>query len=155
ARAETFGSFVMGAEVQREGERTSIDGEVEAMDGKLHLDGGSTAPDRWSVNASLQHPSFNRLVRLASPSYRPRGGELGPVKLAGRRAWTPAGIEAKELALGVGDMTLGGDLQIQLGQRPVLTGTLKLGDLALDKFLPARQAASLNDALPDPLRPGV
>ena len=155
ASAEAFGEFSLGGEVVREGGRLSLDAEVEALGGKLHAVGDTPAADTWSLTVSLDHPSFNRLARLASPGYRPAGGELGAVKLRGVLEWGPESIAVHGLRLAVDTMTLGGDFRLVLAGRPMLTASLDLGDLALDRFLPTRQTALLDDAAHPPLRPGV
>jgi hypothetical protein len=155
ASAETFGEFSLGGEVVREGGRLSLDAEVEALGGKLHAAGDTPAADTWSLTLSLDHPSFNRLARLASPGYRPAGGELGAVKLRGVLEWAPESVVVHDLRLAVDTMTLGGDFRLALAGRPMLTASLDLGDLALDRFLPVRQTASLDDLVRPPLRPGV
>jgi hypothetical protein len=104
---------------------------------------------------NLDHPSFNRLMRLASSSYRPQGGELGPVKLHGELEWAPAEAKIRDLDLDIGGMTATGDLRLQFAARPSLTASLMLGDVVMDKFLPVRQTAFLEDASPGNLRPGV
>lgn len=155
ASAEAFGEFSLGGEIAREGGRLSLDAEVEALGGRLHVAGDTPAADTWTLTVSLDHPSFNRLARLASPGYLPAGGELGAVKLRGVLEWAPESVAVHGLRLAVDSMTLGGDFSLALAGRPMLTASLDLGDLALDRFLPVRQTAFLDDAAPPPLRPGV
>jgi len=147
ARADTFGEFSLGLSLKRELGRLAIDGDLDAMGGKLHLAGSAPRPDTWDMTVNLQHPSFNRLVRLVLPNYRPQGGELGAVRLDAGLEWGPARVELSDIALKVADMSLGGDLHVDFGSLPVLTGNLLLGDLALDRFLPARLAASLDEGV--------
>ncbi|HMK68034.1 MAG TPA: hypothetical protein VK433_05755, partial [Stellaceae bacterium] len=151
ASAEAFGEFSLAGEVEREGGRLSLDAEVDALGGKLHATGDAPSADTWTVTVSLDHPSFNRLARIASPNYRPAGGELGAVKLRGALEWSPDAVAVRDLKLAIDAMSLGGDFRLALGDRPMLKANLTLGDLALDRFLPTRQTASLDP----PLRPGV
>jgi len=151
ASAEAFGEFSLGGEVVRDGGRLKLDAEVEALGGKLHAVGDTPSADTWTLAVSLDHPSFNRLARLASPGYRPAGGELGAVKMRGALEWSPGAVAVRDLELAVDTMTLGGDFRLALGDRPMLTASVTLGDIALDRFLPTRQTASL-DRQP---RPGV
>jgi len=151
ATADTFGEFTLGLEIKRELGRVTIDGDLDAMGGKLHVTGRAPQPDTWDMTVSLQHPSFNRLVRLALPSYRPQGGELGAVQFQAGLAWAPKRVELHGIDLKIADMTLGGDLSVALGERPALSGELLLGDLALDRFLPARVTVMLD---PGELRGG-
>ena len=151
ASAEAFGEFSLAGDVVREGGRLSLDAEVDALGGKLHATGDAPTPDTWTVMVSLDHPSFNRLARLASPNYRPAGGELGAIKLRGALDWSPGAFAVRDLKLAIDTMTLGGDFRLALGDRPMLRANLTLGDLALDRFLPTRQTASLDPQL----RPGV
>ena len=147
ASAEAFGEFSLGGEVVREGGRLSLDAEVEALGGKLHVTGDTPSADTWTLAVSLDHPSFNRLARLASPGYRPAGGELGAVKVRGALEWSPGAVAVRNLKLAVDTMTLGGDFRLAFGDRPTLTASVALGDLALDRFLPTRQTALLEPQL--------
>jgi uncharacterized protein involved in outer membrane biogenesis len=144
ASADTFGEFTLGLELKRELGRLAIDGDLDAMGGTLHVVGSAPQPDTWDMTVSLQHPSFNRLMRLALPNYRPQGGELGAVRFEAGLEWAPTRIELRDIDLKIADMTLAGDLRVTLGTRPAITGDLLLGDLALDRFLPARLTASLD-----------
>jgi hypothetical protein len=144
AKEDTFGEFSLGLELKREIGHLMIDGDLTAMGGKLHVAGNAPDSDTWDMTVSLQHPSFNRLVRLAAPNYRPQGGELGAVNLEAKLEWTPQRLDLSDIALKVADMSLGGNLRLAFGGRPVLSGDLLMGDLALDKFLPARLTASLD-----------
>ncbi len=157
ASADNFGAFTLGGELQQQGERLALETDLEAAGGKLHVTGGAPQPGAWDVVVNLDHPSFNRLMRLASSNYRPQGGELGPVKLHGEMEWTPApaAVGFKNLAVDVGGMSATGDLRLRLAGRPMLTANLTLGDVVIDKFFPVRQTAFLEDAAPGNLKPGV
>ncbi|MGH7125463.1 MAG: AsmA family protein, partial [Stellaceae bacterium] len=154
ASADTFGAFSLGGEVERQVGRFSLDTDVEVGGGKLHVIGDSPAPDTWALTASLEHPSFNRLMHLATSRYRPQGGELGPVKFEGTMEWSPGSAVMRKFTAAVGGVDVNGAVQIALGGRPMVTATLTLDDLAIDKFMPARQTASL-DMPAGPLAPGV
>ena len=154
ASADTFGVFSLGGEVERQVGRFNLDADVEVGGGKLHVTGDSPAADTWSLTASLEHPSFNRLMRLVSGRYRPQGGELGPVKFEGRLAWSPGSAVMRKFTATVGGVSIDGDLRIALASRPMLTATLTLDDFAIDKFMPSRQTASL-EAPARALMPGV
>ncbi len=155
ASADNFGAFSLGGELQQQGERLVLETDLEAAGGKLHVTGTAPRPGAWDLVINLDHPSFNRLMRLASSTYRPQGGELGPVQLHGEVEWAAADATVKNLAVDIGGMTATGDLRLQLAARPLLTANLMLGDVVIDKFLPVRQTAFLEDAAPGGLRPGV
>lgn len=155
ASADNFGAFTLGGELQQQGDRLSLESDLEATGGKLHLSASAPQAGDWTLGVKLQHPSFNRLMRLVSASYRPQGGELGAVSLSGTMDWTPDSATIKDLALDVGGMTAAGDVNLKLAARPLLTANLTLGDLVIDKFLPVRQTAFLEDAVPRRLMPGV
>jgi hypothetical protein len=93
-------------------------------------------------------------MRLVSARYRPQGGELGPVKFYGTVEWSPGSAVMRKFAAAVGDVTIDGDLQVALAARPVLTAKLTLNELAIDKFMPARQTAWLQEP-PQQLKPGI
>jgi uncharacterized protein involved in outer membrane biogenesis len=107
--------------------------------------GDSPSADTWSLAANLEHPSFNRLMRLVSSKYRPQGGELGPVTFNGRLEWSAGGVAMRKFTAAVGDVSVEGGLHVALAGRPMLTATLTLNDLAIDKFMPARQTAWLDE----------
>jgi hypothetical protein len=154
ASTDTFGAFSLGGEVERQAGRFSLDSDLELGGGKLHVAGDSPSADTWSLSANLEHPSFNRLIRLVSARYRPQGGELGPVKFDGTLEWSPGSVAMQKFTAAVGDVSVEGGLQVVLGNRPMLTATLALNDLAIDKFMPARQTASLDEPAQH-LKPGV
>jgi uncharacterized protein involved in outer membrane biogenesis len=154
ASADTFGAFSLGGEVDRQVGQFNLDTDVEVGGGKFHVVGESPSADTWSLTTSLEHPSFNRLMRLVSAQYRPKGGELGPVKFYGTLAWSPGSAVMRKFTAGIGDVSIEGDLQVALAARPKVTATLTLNDLAIDKFMPARQTASLEEPTGH-LRPGV
>jgi len=154
ASADTFGAFSLGGEVERQVGQFNLDADVEVGGGKLHVAGDSPAADTWSLAASLEHPSFNRLMRLVSARYRPQGGELGPVKFEGTLAWSPGSAVMRKFTASIGGVNIDGSLQIALASRAMLTATLTLDDLAIDKFMPARQTASI-EAPAGQLMPGV
>ncbi len=154
ASADTFGAFSLGGEVDRQANQFSLDTDVEVGGGKLHVAGTSPKADTWTFTANLEHPSFNRLMRLVSTRYRPEGGELGPVKFDGTVDWSAGSAVMKGFSAAIGSVTVGGDLAVALAARPKVTATLTLNDLALDKFMPARQTASL-DERGSTLLPGI
>lgn len=154
ASADTFGPFSLGGEVERQVGQFTLDTDVEVGGGKLHVNGDSPSPDTWALTASLEHPSFNRLMHLASNRYRPQGGELGPVKFDGTLEWSPGRAVIRKFSASVGGVNVDGSLQIALGSRPMVIASLTLDELAIDKFMPARQTASL-EAPGRQLAPGV
>ena len=93
-------------------------------------------------------------MHLVSTRYRPQGGELGPVKFEGTMEWSSGSAVMRKFTAFVGGVNVSGALLIALGRRPMATATLTLDDLAIDKFMPARQTASL-EAPAAPLAPGV
>src|SRR5215472_12893177 len=154
ASADTFGAFSLGGEVERQVGRFALDTDVEVGGGKLRVVGDSPRADTWSLTANLEHPSFNRLMHLASARYRPQGGELGPVKFEGTLEWSPNSAVMRKFTAAVGGAKVDGSVQIALGNRPLVTATLTLDELAIDKFMPARQTASL-DVPERQLAPGI
>jgi hypothetical protein len=154
ASADTFGAFSLGGEIDRQVGRFSLDTDVEVGGGKLHVAGDSPSADTWSLTASLEHPSFNRLMRLVSARYRSKGGELGPVKFDGTVEWSSGGVAMRKFSAAIGDLSIDGNFQVALTARPLLTAKLTFNDLAIDKFMPARLTASLDEPAGQ-IRPGV
>ncbi len=152
ASADTFGRFSLGGEVEHQVGKLNLDADVEVGGGKLHVTGDAPTPETWALTASLEHPSFNRLMRLASARYRPQGGELGPVKFDGTVQWSRDSAVMQKFTASIGGVSIDGDLQVALGNRPMVTATLTLDDLPVDKFMPARETASLDppDGSPAP-----
>jgi len=93
-------------------------------------------------------------MRLVSARYRPKGGELGPVKFDGTVEWSSSGVAMRKFSAAIGDLSIDGDLQVALTARPLLTAKLTFNELAIDKFMPARLTASLDEPAGQ-LRPGV
>jgi hypothetical protein len=103
ASADTFGAFSLGGEVERQAGKFSLDSDLELGGGKLHVTGDSPSADTWSLAANLEHPSFNRLMRLVSSRYRPQGGELGPVTFDGTLEWSAGGVAMRKFTAADGD----------------------------------------------------
>ncbi len=122
ASADTFGAFSLGGEVDRQVGQFNLDTDVEVGGGKFHVVGESPSANTWSLTASLEHPSFNRLMRLVSAQYRPKGGELGPVKFYGTLEWSPGGVAMRKFTAAVGDVSVEGGLQVALAARPDADG---------------------------------
>ncbi len=141
---ENYGAFSMGGEMQTQGARATVNGDLDAMGGKLHVAGERPDAESWSAAVALDNPSLNRLLRLVSPAYHPQGGELGPVKLAGKLERSSGRVALKDFSVEVGAMSLGGEGHVALGERPMLTANVTLGDVAIDKFIPTRQTAWLD-----------
>src|SRR5579859_7402492 len=107
ASADTFGPFSLGGEVERQVGKFNLDTDVEVGGGKLHVIGDSPTPDAWALTANLEHPSFNRLMRLASARYRPQGGELGPVKFDGTVEWSRGSAVMRKFTAVIGGVSVG------------------------------------------------
>ncbi|WP_142848868.1 AsmA family protein [Telmatospirillum sp. J64-1] len=117
--------------------KTSLDGrlvqgETPRIDGKIDL-------------------SVPALPELAAWAGQPLDMpvELGGVTLKGSLAASPASIALSQTKLTLDEVTAEGDIAVALnGPRPRLTGTLALGPLMLDRYLPppAEEAAPSSSA---------
>jgi uncharacterized protein involved in outer membrane biogenesis len=137
------------AEGQVDGEKaaaTGLDLTVEALGGAIRVT-GRKRPDagprpRMDVTIAATHPSFAGLARRFAPLYQPRGGDPGEVALSGRLHGTLDRFSVDDASLTIGGFTMTGDAAVdRTGARPKLSGALDFADLALDPFLPVRQAA--------------
>ncbi len=150
------GPFTLTGDIQGERAETAIDATLEALGGKARIS-GEIAPDAAGVpalDAALEaaHPSFAHFARALAAGYQPAGGDPGAVTLAGKLHGTLGRLTLDEAALAIGALSIEGDVTLDTSHvRPKLSGTLSLGDLVLDRFLPARQTAWLDGT---PAAPG-
>ncbi|MDB5405791.1 MAG: hypothetical protein JWL84_703 [Rhodospirillales bacterium] len=141
------GAFSVSGDLASDAGATAIDLGVTALGGTLHLSGeigGSDAPD-LDIAFEASHPSLSRLARTLGIAYQPAGGDPGAVTAAGKLRRAPAKLSLDDLAVSLGALTVGGAADLDLATaRPKLGATLVFGDLAIDRFLPARQTALLD-----------
>lgn len=149
AAGRTYGAFRFGGGAQSSGDGYSVDSDLEMLDGHAHVT-GQVAPDNNRIDLVLDvdHPSFTRLVRTFDPTFRPAGGDLGPLKFAGQIVGDLTQFELKDLSMAIGASTLEGSAAVTLGDaRPKISANLKLGDWAIDRLLPVRRSASLGGGM--------
>ncbi len=143
--------------------RMAVDVEATALGGgRLHAS-GEVGRHRLDLLLDAAHPSTAVLLRQIAPSYHPAaGGDLGALTLSGHLARGEGGRSWRvdDLGLSVGDAMLLENSEITLmlnGPRPALRADLRVGDLAVDRFLPASRSADAATTAPPTaiLRPGI
>jgi uncharacterized protein involved in outer membrane biogenesis len=141
------GAFSASGDIAGDAGTTSVDLGIAALGGTLHLSGeigGSdlSAPD---LDFEATHPSLARLTRTLGLAYQPAGGDPGAVKAAGKLRHAPAKLALDDLSVSLGDLTVTGTATVDLTTaRPTIGATLAFNDLAVDRFLPARQTVLLD-----------
>lgn len=108
--------------------------------GGLDADGKVTQGQSFAGAVALDHPDVSRFVRLLSPTTQI--SETGPIRAAAHVAVDPARIAFTALDGTVGPTSLGGSVHYILAERPRIDADLVLGDVVLDKLMPARRTAS-------------
>jgi hypothetical protein len=161
APGSALGSLIAGPFSARSdiaGERggVALDLDLTAFGGRARVTGevADSAPNAAGIDLGIEatHPSFVALARAAVPGYQPAGGDPGPVKLSGKISETGGVLAAREMSLSIGGITIEGDATFdRTGMRPKLTADIRFNELALDRFLPARQTASLDAPATPPM----
>ncbi len=144
-----YGDFRLGGELRWAAEKLSGTADLAILGGRAHV-AGNMAPTsgRVALDIAIDHPSFEALMHSVSPTYRPAGGDLGPLKFTGQLTGAAGQFAIDRLALAIGQSTAEGKLAIDLGPtRPHLTGDLKIGDWAIDRLLTARQSAAVEEGV--------
>jgi uncharacterized protein involved in outer membrane biogenesis len=140
------GPFVLAGDIEGAPDATALDATLEALGGKLRVSGElrSGAADNASIDLAVEasHPSAAGFARDIVPSYQPAGGDPGALVFAAALRGTPRKIDFSDASLALGAVTVAGEGTLDLtGKRPSLGGSFTFGDLVIDHFLPARQAA--------------
>ncbi|HEY0524180.1 MAG TPA: AsmA family protein [Stellaceae bacterium] len=157
------GPFTASGDLQGEAAsgRMAVDAEMTALGGgRLHAS-GEVGRHRLDLLLDAAHPSTAALLRQIAPSYHPAaGGDLGALTLSGHLAREEGGQRwhADDLNLSVGGAVLldGSEIALALdGPRPALRADLRVGDLAVDPFLPASRSAAATAPPATILRPGI
>jgi uncharacterized protein involved in outer membrane biogenesis len=142
------GPFSAKSDIAGERGGVAIDLDLAAFGGRARVTGevADSAPNATGIDLAIEatHPSFVGLARAVIPGYQPAGGDRGPVKLSGKISETGGILSGREMSLSIGEMTIEGDATFdRTGVHPKLTADIRFNELALDRFLPARQSASL------------
>ena len=142
------GPFTLKSDVAGETGRVALDVDLAAHGGRARVSGeiadSATAAPSIDLGIEASHPSFTGLARDLLPGYQPAGGDPGAITLAGRFSEANGIVSARQATLAIGGLTIEGDASLALtGARPKLTADLRFSEIAVDRFLPARQAAGL------------
>jgi AsmA family len=140
------GPFGAKSDVAGERGAVAVDVDLTALGGRARITGevaqSAAAAPGLDLGIEATYPSFTALVRKLVPGYQPAGGEPGAVKLTGRLSETKGLLSVRDMSLSIGGLSIEGDTIFeQRSGRPKLTADLRFGELALDRFLPSRQAA--------------
>lgn len=134
----------ISARAAADGAEGALDLDLSAGDMRLTLTGlvgGLPASPRAQMDLDLNHPDFERLLRLFAPEYRPLSPAGGPLHLAARLEGGGTDYRLPRLALRLGEARLEGDAALALsGIRPRLTTRLEGDRLVLDRLLPGPAA---------------
>ncbi len=144
-----YGEFRLGGDLRWAAESLSGTADLAILGGRAHVAGNlAPASARVALDIDIDHPSFEALMHGISPTYRPAGGDLGPLKFTGQLTGAAGHFAIDRLALDIGPSTAEGKLAVDLGAaRPHLTGDLRIGDWAIDRLLTARQSAAVEEGV--------
>ncbi|MGB0683927.1 MAG: AsmA family protein [Magnetovibrionaceae bacterium] len=115
-----------------------------AAGGTLSLTGATALlPPGAAGTLQVNHPNVEKLLSALGVAYDP-AGPVGALALKSDFEAGLSSITAKNLALNVGKLALGGTVETLLGgDRPKIDAQLTGGDLVLDPLLPAQRNAAL------------
>jgi uncharacterized protein involved in outer membrane biogenesis len=112
------------------------------------VEGAVSGLPKVDLDTALRHPDLVTLVRLVKPDYRPKGNP-GAVDVSAHLSGGLDQVTLSGLGGTLGKTAIGGTVKVTPGLGvPKIVADLNLGDLVLDDFLPAEQAASLGDRAP-------
>ncbi|MBI1208935.1 MAG: AsmA family protein [Azospirillum sp.] len=121
--------------------RLTVETNLAAAGGKFEAGGEVTGLEGnpgFDLKLRLINPQLSRLIQIVAPTWRPAGGEPGPIDLYARVAGTPAVFAASDLQGTVATMPLRGWVSYDgRGARPKLNADLKAGELVVDRFVSA------------------
>ncbi|MBT3558660.1 MAG: AsmA family protein [Rhodospirillales bacterium] len=121
----------------------SVAGKVSGLGATASVNGQfSVLPIKPLINAdvTLKHGSTIKLLQALGVDYTP-SGKVGALDFAGHINGGLAGIEVTNLNFEQGAVRATGSAGINLkGARPVLTATIRTGDIIIDSYLPAGTA---------------
>jgi uncharacterized protein involved in outer membrane biogenesis len=145
------GPFAIGGDIAGETGSTALDLEIAALGATAQLTGelSGSGAGRFDLALDLKHPSLAGLIARLAPGYRPQGGDPGPASVTARLRGGAGKLRLDEISLAAGPLACRGAIALDAtAARPRFAADLELGTLALDKLLPARQAASRLPATP-------
>src|SRR6185437_5808557 len=142
-----YGPFAIEGQIAGEGDAMTADVKLDVLEGHAHVSGTlAPGPAKVDLNIDADCPSSERVLRVLNAGYRPAGGDPGPFKLAGHLSGEGDALTLDGLTLALGPNALEGKLSLDLsGARPHLAADLKLGDWSIDRLLPAKQTAVLDE----------
>lgn len=108
--------------------------------GRLELIGNvdpfAATPD-VNMKVVISHPNATQAIRLASPDYRARGGDLGGFEASTLFNGPVDGLTLSETAIAAGPIRISGNGSIaNTGPRPKITLALTSNRIAVDPWLP-------------------
>ena len=134
--------------------KLEVDGELKTRDdgryanqiaaytggGRLELIGNvdpfAATPD-VNMKIVVTHPNATQAIRLASPDYRARGGNLGPFEASTLFKGPVDGLTLSETAITAGPIRITGNGAVaNTGPRPKITLALTSNRIAVDPWLP-------------------
>jgi uncharacterized protein involved in outer membrane biogenesis len=140
------GPFSVSGDLASDTDATAVDLDVAALGGTLHLSGevGGSDPAALDLAFEAGHPSLARLMRTLGVAYQPAGGDPGAMKATGKLRHADGKLGLEDLSVSLGALTVTGAAELNLAApRPAIGASLTFNDLAVERFLPARQAAML------------
>jgi uncharacterized protein involved in outer membrane biogenesis len=96
-----------------------------------------SAPIRFDLAISADHPEFRDLLAALVPGYQPQANKLGPLALSAKASGSTASASLSDLSLKAGQNSLTGTMKVdQTGARPFVTAALRGGLVDLTPFSP-------------------
>ncbi len=149
--AARLGALALTGTLDGNAEALAVEARAETAGGVISMQGSIATPltaPRYDVTTEASHADFAEVVRLFAPGYR-ASGRLGGFALASRISGDRAALQFSDLRARLGTVNVVGTARLELTATPRLDATLDAGAIAVDAFLPAERAASLQ--APQPL----
>ncbi len=120
----------------------ALDLTVQTAGGSLVAEAGARLlPPGIEGRVMIRHDDLGRLLAAVDAPYRP-AGPTGPVQAAARIESDLASVSLKDLRAKVGPTPVEGEVSVALGgARPAVAAALRVGDVAVERFLPASGGA--------------
>jgi uncharacterized protein involved in outer membrane biogenesis len=123
----------------------AFNANAKALSGSLDASGDAKGlldtPTFDNLTVRLKHPNFVQAMQIVNPGFSGGPGMAKPVDFYARLVNDGKVYTLNDFKASLGQTTAGGDLRFDnSGAKPVVSGTLVLGDLPLDDLLGAKKS---------------
>ncbi|MCH7929733.1 MAG: AsmA family protein [Proteobacteria bacterium] len=139
------GQFALEGKVEGGVDAAKVSLTVTALGAEAKLDGtveGLMSAPAYDLAVAASHPDFAALVERLTGDRSAAGRDLGEVRVSARVSGDAEQARVSDLDAAIGAMRLAGALTARFdGPRPAIDAELSAGDIVVDAFLAAPEAA--------------